>query len=261
MKTLAERYCIVHRQGFMPIFVSDSFDAVRLAEAAVAAGAAAVEITCRRKNVADEIRRVRKALPDLIIVVGSVVDDGPMLDFLRRRRPDMPSIAELASLGIDGVVSMMPLSLKTVAEYSATHIVIPGVETLTEAVQAVEAGAHFAKLFSTGPLGEHKRVATATCAATHGLPPIFVTGGVTLEKIEPYVAAGAAMLGSGWDMLLGEHYAQMQSKPDTAALTAALRRFLDEMAAARAKHLTMPTGGTQEEYLRAIPHYHPFSEA
>ena len=98
----------------MPIFVNDSFDAVQLAEACVAAGANTIEITCRRENVTDEIKRIRKTFPDLTIMVGSIVDEGPMLNFLKTRRPDMPSLDELSQLDVDGFVSMMPISLKTI---------------------------------------------------------------------------------------------------------------------------------------------------
>ncbi len=258
MNTLADRYCKLHQQGFVPIFVSDHFDAVQLAEACVAAGASAIEITCRRQGVTDEIRRLRKAFPDIILMVGSIMDDGPMLDFLKRRRPDMPSIAELVDLGVDGLVSMMPLSPGTIARYASTHLVIPGVESLSEAITAIESGAHFAKFFSTTGLGEHKRVALATSAATHGLPPIFVTGGVTLDKIESYVAARVALLGSGWDVLLGEYYAKAQDEPRIDRLASALARFLNEMSIARKKHNAIAIGTATADYLSTLSHYHPF---
>ena len=150
MKTLSQRYCQTHQQGFVPIFVNDCFDAVQLTQACVAAGANTIEITCRRKNVTDEIKRIRKAFPDLIIMAGSTVDDGPMLNFLKTRRPDMPSLDELAQLDIDGFVSMMPISLKTIEKFSKSHIIVPGVETFEQAVQAIEAGAHFTKFFNAG---------------------------------------------------------------------------------------------------------------
>ena len=254
----AERYRALYEQGFVPIFVNDSFDAVQLAEASVAAGAKVIEITCRRPNVVDEIKRIRSALPDVLVAVGSVVDDGPMLDFQKSRQPKHPSIAELVDLDIHGLVSMMPISLETVARYADTHIFVPGVQTLTEAVAAVEAGAHFAKFFDLSLGGEQKRAGLMTCVAVHGLIPIFVTGGVTLEKIEPYVALRTALLGSGWDVLLGDRYEAMQKKADTAALTAALKAFLDAMAEARSGHLSLPTGGGVQEFLDAVPHYHPF---
>lgn len=258
MRPLVERYVTLHRQGFVPIFVSDRFDAVQLAEAAVAAGAKAVEITCRRATVCEDIRRVRAALPDLMILVGSTVDDGPILDFLQRRRPEMPSLAQLADLGVDGFVSALPLSLDTIARWSATHLLIPGVETVGEAVRAVEAGAHFAKFFNTSSLGEHRRVALATSAALHAALPIFVTGGVILAKVDAYVEARSAVLGSGWDVILGERYRAAEEDPQTVALASALREYMTTMAESRSRHQPQLGGNSTVEYLGNLPHYHPF---
>lgn len=258
MMSLVEKYCLLYRQGFVPIFVSDRLDAVILAEAAVRAGAKAVEITCRRERIVDDIRRVRKAFPELLVFTGSVVDDGPMAEFLRSRRPEVPSLAELLDLDIDGFVSALPLSPETIARLSRTHLVIPGVETVSEAVRAVEAGAHFAKFFTAVLIGEHRRVALVMSAALHRLLPIFVTGGVTLEKIEPYVEAGAALLGSGWDVILGGRYRELLEKPGPEELADALRRYLDAVSGVRARHQPGLGGDTPAEYLAKIPHYHPF---
>jgi len=258
MTPLAHQYCTVHRQGFIPIFVSDRFDAVMLVEAAVAAGAKAVEITCRRIHVVEEIRRVRRQFPDLTLLVGSVVDDGPMLHYLKRRRPEMPSLDELAELDVDGFVSFMPLSESTIERFSRTHLVIPGVETIPEAVTALETGAHFAKLHSIDALGGPARVAVATSAPAHGLLPIFVTGGVTRERIETFLDAGAALLAAGWDVLLGAAYDAQQDDPAPQYLTDALRRNLDTVAAARRK-LNIELLDDNTAYLRSITHYHPFT--
>ncbi|MBN2294926.1 MAG: bifunctional 4-hydroxy-2-oxoglutarate aldolase/2-dehydro-3-deoxy-phosphogluconate aldolase [Pirellulales bacterium] len=258
MQKLAQRYITLHQQGFVPIFVGDRFDAVMLAEASVAAGARVVEITCRRENVCEDIRRIKRAFPELMILVGSTVDDGPMIDFLRRRKPQMPTIGELCDLGVDGIVSAMPLSLETVSRLSQTHIVVPGVESITEAVQAVSAGAHFAKFFTTAALGEHDRVALATNASLHGLLPIFVTGGVTCEKIKLYVQSRVALLGSGWDLMLGDRYQTLQQAPDVQELTAMLKSFLTAMADARKKHQSISKSEDYQDYLRSLPHYHPF---
>jgi 2-dehydro-3-deoxyphosphogluconate aldolase/(4S)-4-hydroxy-2-oxoglutarate aldolase len=255
---LAERYRAVHQQGFLPIFVADRLDAVQLAEAAVAAGAKAVEITCRRAAVCDDIRRVRAALPELLVLVGSVVDDGPLLNFLQSQRPRIPSIAQLCDLGVDGFVSALPLSQRTIERLASTHVLVPGVETVTEAVRAIEAGAHFAKFFNTNSLGEHHRVAMVTSSPLYGLLPIFVTGGVTLAKIDPYVEARVALLGSGWDMILGGYYQFAQENPKTAELAAALKRYLLAMTEARARHQPQLGGNDTRQYLRSIPHYHPF---
>lgn len=258
MKTLKEKYCLVHKQGFVPIFVNDSFDAVQLAQACLEAGATAIEITCRRNNVKDEIKRIRKAFPDLLIMVGSIVDDGPMLNFLKTRRPDMPSLEQLTQLDVDGFVSMMPISIGTIQKYSSTHMMVPGVETFADAVAAVQAGAHFAKFFTASNQGGPKRIALANCAAMHSLIPIFVTGGVTLDKVKPYVQAGTALLGSGWDVLLGDQYKNMQKNPDIKHLAAALKQFLDEMAESRSQFQSLNNNLQSSEYLKSLKHYMPF---
>ncbi|MBN2293637.1 MAG: hypothetical protein JXM70_14505, partial [Pirellulales bacterium] len=186
METMAQRYRIVHQQGFLPICVDDRFDAMVLAEAAVQAGAKAIEITCQRARIREELFQIRRQLPELLVMVGSAVDEGPMLDFLKRRRPSMPSIDELIDLGAHGFVSAMPISLETIARVTQTHLFIPGVETPTEVVRAVEAGAHFAKFYNVIHLGEHLRVDLLMGPALHRLLPLMITGGVTREKIDSY---------------------------------------------------------------------------
>lgn len=259
MSDVRSDYLTVHRQGFVPIFVADRFDAVALAGACVEAGASAVEITCRRAGVVDEVRRVRREFPSLTILIGSVVDDGPMLDYLRRKRPDFPTLAELADLGVDGFVSAAPLSAVTLGRYRDTHLLMPGVETVREAWAALEAGAHFAKLFTTSVTGGPQRVAQVCSAPLHGLPPIFVTGGVTLERIEPFMAAGAAVLGSGWDVLLGSEYEAQQDRPESAVLADALRSFVSRAAECRASLGWPALSLGDREYLGALGHYHPLA--
>jgi len=256
---LTQKYLAVHRQGFMPIFVQDQFDARLLVDCAVAAGAEAIEITCRRSAVLEEVRWARKAHPQLTIVAGSVVDDGPLLSNLQRRRPDMPSIDALLAAGVDGVVSALPLRLKTIERVSRTHLVIPGVETMTEAVAVVEAGAHFAKLFTADLLGGSARVARMTCAATHGVLPLFVTGGITLARIEEYVKAGAAMLGSGWDVILGSDYVSLQKTPDQAVIAGALVSFLSGMLTARHSLPDTWPDVNSADYAHRLRHFVPSS--
>ncbi len=260
MTQTVEHYLRVLWQGFVPIFVADAFDAVALAEASVAAGANVVEITCRRSDVRDDIRRVVRQFPDLTVLVGSVVDDGRLLTHLRLRRPDFPSLDELADLGVHGFVSALPLSERSIARLAGGHVMIPGVETAWEAVRVLEAGAHFAKLFYVAGTGEAGRIRILASAPFHGLLPLFVTGGVTLDKIEPYTLAGAAVLGSGWDVLMGSNYQAAQANPKLAELTQALSPFLTRSHDVR-KQVGSPTLDTDDRrLLDTLPFVHPFSE-
>jgi 2-keto-3-deoxy-6-phosphogluconate aldolase len=260
MSDLIRKFRLVLEQGFVPICVGDRFDIQVLARASVEAGVKAIEITCRRPNARAEIGLVKRDFPQLVVLVGSVVDEGPMLKHLRRRQPQMPSIADLLDAGADGIVSALPLRPETVARVSRTHLVIPGVESMTEVVQAVEHGAHFAKLFTADLMGGCDRVRRLTCAATHGLPPLFVTGGIIQRRIRDYLEAGAAMLGSGWDVILGDRYAALQDRPNQAEMAVALRGFLDAFHASRTK--LMPTWAesahmSDNAFVASLAHYVP----
>lgn len=262
MINLISKYRAVLTQGFMPICVGDRFAIDVLADCVLNAGATAIEITCRRPDALAEIARVKKAHPDLLVLVGSVVDDGPLLAHLQRRRPSMPSLAMLADAGVDGFVSALPISLESVASWSRTHLVVPGVETPTEAVQALERGAHFAKLFTADLMGGAARAARMTCAATHGLIPLFITGGVTRERIADYLNAGVAMLGSGWDVILGEQYQSLQESPRPNVMAGALREFLRTFQSHRetlAPEWTSSRSQSDRDFLAARSHYVPVS--
>lgn len=263
---LIHKYRGVLEQGFMPICVGDGFDIELLAEASLEAGARAIEITCRRRNALREVERVKKRFSQLLVLAGSVVDDGVLLRHLQRQRPDMPSIQHLMDAGVDGIVSALPLTRETIARVSASHLVIPGVETPTEAVAALETGAQFAKLFTADLMGGADRARRLTCAATHGLLPLFVTGGITQQRIAEYLSAGVAMLGSGWDVLLGEEYRELQQRPDRAKLVAALKGFLNTFQSSRIACQPAWSAIPQMDdrtFLNSLSHYVPvqFTEA
>lgn len=256
---LRERYLSVHRQGFVPIFIHDGHDAVALAEVCVAAGSRVVEITCRRPDAAEDIRRVASAFPSLVILAGSVVDDGLLLAHLKSKTASFPNLDELADAGAHGFVSAMPLSLRTVAKWSGSHLLAPGCETILEAVDLIEAGAAFAKFFTTSLQGGAKRVAQIASAPLHGVLPLFITGGVSQESIPDFLHAGAAVLGSGWDMMLGETSLDLQTGPGRKYFCDRLTAFLQ--AAKKATGPNRPeTSLDDSSYLRAVTHYHPFAE-
>jgi 2-dehydro-3-deoxyphosphogluconate aldolase / (4S)-4-hydroxy-2-oxoglutarate aldolase len=259
ISTLCDRYLAVHRQGFVPIFINDGRDALTLAEICVAAGSRVVEITCRRPDAAGDIRRVAREFPALVILAGSVVDEGRILSHLQRRSLDFPSLDELADAGAHGFVSAMPLSLKTVAKWSPSHLLAPGCETVWEAANLIEAGATFAKLFTTSLFGGAQRVAQVSAAPLHGSLPLFVTGGVTRASIPAFLGAGAAVLGSGWDLIAPESKEDIRTETGRNHFREQLSGFLEE-----ARVASGPNRPSQElddaAYLRALNHYHPFAQ-
>lgn len=259
---LLQNYLAAHRQGWLPIYVADDYDAVALTEACVAAGATTIEITLRRADVVSEIERVRKQFPDLVILAGSVVGHDHLLQAIRRKRPDMPSIEQLIDMGIDGFVSMLPIPRMVIQKHCHTHLFIPGCETIGEAAEAIDAGAHFAKLFSITTYGGIGRLKLANSVATHGVLPILVTGGAKLDIIPDLVAAGASVLAGGWDLMLAD-LPDLAGKPvEIDAFAAAMRRFVDVMVEVRGKdHPSADATLSDADYLDRLPHAHPFGEA
>ncbi|WP_127583349.1 bifunctional 4-hydroxy-2-oxoglutarate aldolase/2-dehydro-3-deoxy-phosphogluconate aldolase [Paenibacillus koleovorans] len=256
-QNLKHKYVEIHKQGWMPIFVNDRLDAVELAGICVAAGFKAVEITCRRSRVIEEIKSVKMNYPELLVLVGSVVDDGVLLPFLKSRQKDFPSIEQLAAAGADGFVALLPFSEATLRKYSRDYLLIPGVETYSEAVTALNAGAHFVKFCYKSP----ERIAQLNSAPVHGLFPIFYTGGVSIESIGAYVQAGAALLGGGWDLMLKGIYEQLQNESDIVVMQQRLQSFKQELDRARFEHGAHSErllSSDTDEYLAALTQYHPF---
>lgn len=259
-ETIGRKYAALHRQGWVPIFVNDKLDAVRLAEVCAQRGCRAIELTCRRARVMDEIRDIRRNFPDLLILVGSVVDRSVLLPYLQSRRTDFPDMEQLADLGADGFVSQLPMSERTIRQYAGRSLLIPGVETLCEAVAALDAGAHFVKFVSCPP----SRVKQINSDATHRLFPVFYTGGAHAEIVPEYIRAGAALIGGGWDIILGGKYEAMQDDFDAKTAGEALERFLRAVQRARAEiapYRDHPAAIDEEGYLQSLSHYHPFRTA
>ena len=259
---LKEKYVAVHRQGFLPIFVNDEFDAVMLADACVEAGAKAIEITCRRPGVVKEIQAIKEKYPELLVLVGSTIDDEILVRYIKKKQPEFPALAELAQLEVDGFICIAKFSAETVTRYARDFLIMPGVETLGESFEMLKSGAHFVKFFTTSLYGGSIYIRLCTNAATQHLAPVFVTGGVTTEKIYEYTEAGAVMFGAGFDLIVKDQYTQLQQKPDKTPIVAAFKKNLEAVQKARSKYmpgLVDKYDAPIDEYLDAIDHFHPFS--
>lgn len=252
MSRLFEAYRAVHEQGFVPIFVRDGLDSRMLLDACVEAGVKAVEYTLRRADAREMIPLIRREYPDIFLLAGSTIDDENILRHCRKRHPQLMSVAELDQAGVDGFVSMLPWKEQSIREYSQSRLVIPTAATPGEAFLQVAAGAHFAKLI--GPELDLARRCRAEPAFDYC--PIFITGGMTLERIPEAVAAGAVLAGSGFDLILAG-----ETNPTRASAARRLREFIRAAADARAKKwpgMARAAGAGRQEWLDSLPHYHPF---
>ena len=253
MSRLFSAYRAFHEQGFVPIFVDDPFDSRGLVEASLAAGAKGIEYTLRRRDAHKMIPWIREHYPDLFLLVGSTIEDDDILLNARKRHPQLLTIAELNDMGVDGFVSMIGWSPETISKYSATRLIIPAAATVNEAFFQVKAGAHFVKLL--GP--DIDLVKKCRHDASFDYCPILVTGGMTPERLPDAIAAGAVIIGSGFDLILKGLPADVGVDQVTQRLVC----YLDAVRHARAQkwpELERMTGTDGNTWLDCLPHYHPF---
>ena len=253
-KRLLKCYRMAFEQCLVPIFVRDAFDTETLLRGCELAGVKVVEYTLRRTDAAQVIPQLRKRWPDCGLFIGSMLDSDKIINQLRRKQPQLMTFAELADIGVDGFVSMLPFSDETIRTYSDRCVMIPSASTPGEALRQMDAGAHIIKL-----MGNNRDLCKACHSApTHGFCPIFVTGGVTPERMPEVYADGAVLTASGFDLML--------KGLDPTTLTAEtvadrLRTFIDAAVVARNEVLPQfkdTHNLSDEEWLSLLPHYHPF---
>ena len=253
MRKLLEIYRAVHEQAFIPIFVDDDFDSRLLLDACVAAGTRCIEYTLRRRDANQMIPWIRENYPDLILLVGSTIDDDSIIAKQRRHHPQLVTISELDAMDVHGFVSMLGWHEENIREFSQRRIIVPTAMTSNEAFFQVGAGAHFVKLLGN----DMDLVRLCRAAPTFEYCPIFVTGGVTENRISEVITAGAVLTASGFDVIL-----KGQSENVTAPrISAILERYIAAAKKAREEYwpqLQQVGGAADQAWLDALPHYHPF---
>jgi len=193
---------------------ADPDRAVETAEALRAGGVTAVEITAESPDAMATLAAVADALDGEDCVVGA----GTVLDAETARR----SIAEGAAFVVSPTVEADVI--ETANRYGVP--VAPGAFTPTEVLDAYERGADLVKVFpaATGGPGHLRSLAGP-------LPqvPLVPTGGVDLDNVRAFVAAGAVAVGAGSALVDDEAVAA--GKFDR--VTDRARAFTDAVAEAR----------------------------
>ncbi|MES2694572.1 MAG: bifunctional 4-hydroxy-2-oxoglutarate aldolase/2-dehydro-3-deoxy-phosphogluconate aldolase [Verrucomicrobiota bacterium] len=219
------------KSGLVPVYIHDSLDVVRLAEAAIAAGVHAVEVSCRRPDVVQVVKRLRSEFPDLAVGVASLIEEGAYFDFLQQRGPRFPSIAEAVDAGADFLVSALPFNKETYDRFPDLPI-IPGVHSMSEAKTQLDFGASLVKFGNVdGP-----RAAAINCGPIHLGFPMLVTGGVRPEHVGPLVAAKVLVCVAGFELILRPHYLALQKALEGDVVRACVGEYITAFAAARRSH-------------------------
>ena len=197
INNLLKNYRKAHEQAFMPIFTRDQYDSKMLVEACVLAGLSTIEYTQRRPDIREMIPWIRSNYPELNILVGSTLDSDSIIKHSRKTYPQLFTLSELKDLGVEGFVSASGYSQQTISAYSSSHILMPAAMTLNEAMQMVDWGAHFIKIFGPGL----DFVKLARLEPLFDFCPVMLTGGVTLENISEIMESGVIIVGLGMDFV------------------------------------------------------------
>jgi 2-dehydro-3-deoxyphosphogluconate aldolase / (4S)-4-hydroxy-2-oxoglutarate aldolase len=202
--------------GILPVVRAGSgAEAIAVGDALAEGGIRALEITM---TVPGAVRVIAEAVArygdQFLIGAGTVVDE------------------EQARACIDAGARFVVSPIVDVATIAACRRadlpVLPGALTPTEVVQAWRAGADFVKVFPCSAVGGASYLKALKAPLPHiALVP---TGGVTLETIGAYFAAGASAVGVGGDLCDLEAIRHGRREK----LVAAARAYASAVQAARA---------------------------
>jgi 2-dehydro-3-deoxyphosphogluconate aldolase/(4S)-4-hydroxy-2-oxoglutarate aldolase len=208
----------IEEVGIVPVVRAPSPElAIRAADAVLAGGISIFEITMTVPKATAAIR----ALVDKF-GARAVVGAGTVLDADAARACIEAGAAFIVSPGLD---------LATIAAAHERGVpMMPGALTPTEVITAWKAGADMVKIFPASAVGGPKYLK----ALRGPLPDVKMlpTGGVNAQTAGEYIAAGAAALGVGSELVdiaaLG--------RGEDSVLTDRARELVAAVATARAKH-------------------------
>lgn len=213
--TRAETCRRIEDVGIVPVVRASSPElAVRAAEAVLAGGISIFEITMTVPDAVSVIRSLVARFRDR-----AVVGAGTVLDADAAGRCIDAGAAFIVSPGFDAA---------TVAAAHARGVpAMPGALTPTEVITAVKAGADMVKIFPASAVGGPKYLR----ALRGPLPDVKLlpTGGVNASTAGDYIAAGAAALGVGSELVDPAALA----RGDDAVLTERARELVAAVRKAR----------------------------
>ena len=186
--------------------------AIRITDACIEGGVAAVEITFTVPGAHSIIEKLSHKYSSGEIIIGA----GTVLD------PETARIAILA--GASYVVSPC-LNISTVKLCNRYNIpCMPGAMTIKEIVECMECGADIVKIFPGELFGP------AIIKAVKGPLPqaqMMPTGGVSVDNVSQWIKAGAVAVGAGGSLIAGA------KTGDYAAITKTAREFISKIKESR----------------------------
>ncbi len=199
--------------GIVAVVRADnSQQAVKIADACIAGGVAAIEITFTVPGAIDVIKELAAVYKDGEIIIGA----GTVLD---------QETARTAILAGAQYVVTPSLNVETVRLCNRYQIpIMAGAQTVKEIAEVMESGADIVKLFPGETLGPN-----FVKAVKGPLPqaPLMPTGGVSLDNAAQWIKAGCVALGVGGNLTAGA------KKGDYASIADIGRQFIKIIREAR----------------------------
>lgn len=203
--------------GLVPVIRADSTDtAVRITEALVGGGVRTIEITMTVPDALGAIAAVRRQFGSDVLLGAGTVTDRSMVE-------------GAIDAGAEFIVT--PCLVPDVITAARAHdvAILPGAMTPTEVFTAWSLGGDIIKIFPASHVGG----ASYLKALKGPFPQIKFcpTGGVNLQTIGEYFAAGASAVGVGSELVLKS---AVQSG-DYKAITTLATQYVEAVAQARTR--------------------------
>ena len=200
-------------EGIVAVIRAESKEqGLKIVDAIKNGGIKMLEVTMTVPGAVDIIKELSEHYKDEDVVIGA----GTVLD------PETARICILA--GAKYIVSPS-LNLETIKLCNRYRIpVMPGIMTVKEAIEALEAGAEILKVFPGSAFGP------SVIKAFKGPVPqgnYMPTGGVNLGNVKDWIKAGAIAVGTGSDLTKGAKTGDYQLVTETA------KKFVEAVKEAR----------------------------
>ncbi len=199
--------------GLVAVVRAESSEqAVKIADACIEGGVAAIEITYTVPGASLIIEQLAKRYKPEEMIIGA----GTVMDAITARQAILSGARYIVSPCFDAE------TVKLCQTYQIA--VMPGAMTIKEMVEVMRSGADLIKLFPGELFGP------AMIKAAHGPLPqarIMPTGGVSVDNAADWIKAGAVALGAGSSLTGGA------KTGNYAAITETARAFIREIRKAR----------------------------
>ncbi len=155
------------------IVINDAKDAIPVGEALISGGLPVAEVTFRTAAAEDTIKLLTERFPEMLVGAGTI------LSVEQARRALVAGARFIVSPGLDEELVKFCISNDIP--------IVPGIQTPSEMMKAVNLGLKFVKFFPAEASGGIKTI-NAVCAAFPGVK-VMPTGGVGPANLEQYLSS------------------------------------------------------------------------